>query len=83
VKTGSDSGARSINLNYHFPTAISRLEVLSAPGSIPPSSRIRPVETTVYTLTGTLLRYKEEQDSDYHLVLSIGSHTMIAEIPAP
>jgi hypothetical protein len=29
-----------------------------------------------------LLRYKEEQDSDYHLVISDGQHTMIAEIPA-
>lgn len=83
VKTGTDAGARSINLNYHFPTAISRLDALTAPSSLPSSSRVRPVETTVYTLTGTLLRYKEEQDSDYHLVLSDGQHTMIAEIPAP
>jgi len=36
----------------------------------------------VYTLTGTLLRYKEESDSDYHLVIGDGQHTMIAEIPA-
>jgi len=83
VKTGTDAGARSINLNYHFPTAIARLDALNTPGSLPSSSRIRPVETTVYTLAGTLLRYKEEQDSDYHLVLSDGQHTMIAEIPAP
>jgi hypothetical protein len=82
VKTGTDAGARSINLGYHFPTAISRLSALTAPSSLPSSSRVRPVETTVYTLTGTLLRYKEEQDSDYHLVISDGQHTMIAEIPA-
>jgi len=82
VKTGTDAGARSINLGYHFPTAISRLSALTAPSSLPSSSRVRPVESTVYTLTGTLLRYKEEQDSDYHLVISDGQHTMIAEIPA-
>jgi len=82
VKAGTDAGARSINLGYHFPTAISRLSALTAPSSLPSSSRVRPVETTVYTLTGTLLRYKEESDSDYHLVISDGQHTMIAEIPA-
>ncbi len=82
VKTGTDAGARSINLGYHFPTAIRRLSALTAPSSLPSSSRVRPVETTVYTLTGTLLRYKEEQDSDYHLVISDGQHTMITEIPA-
>ncbi len=82
VKTGTDAGARLINLGYHFPTAISRLSALTAPSSLPSSSRVRPVETTVYTLTGTLLRYKEESDSDYHLVISDGQHTMIAEIPA-
>jgi len=82
VKTGTDAGARSINLGYHFPTAISRLSALTALSSLPSSSRVRPVETTVYTLTGTLLRYKEESDSDYHLVISDGQHTMIAEIPA-
>lgn len=82
VKTGTDAGARSINLGYHFPTVISRLSALTAPSSLPSSSRVRPVETTVYTLTGTLLRYKEESDSDYHLVISDGQHTMIAEIPA-
>jgi hypothetical protein len=36
------------------------------------------------SLSAVLLRYKEETDSDYHLVLSdSGGRTMIAEIPAP
>lgn len=41
VKTGTDAGARSINLTYHFPTAISRLVALTAPSSLPSSSRVR------------------------------------------
>jgi len=82
VKTGTDGGARSVNQRYHFPTTISRLDALTPPGALPARSRVRPVESTVYTLDATLLRYKQEADSDYHLVLSDGQNTMIAEIPA-
>jgi len=82
VKTGTDGSARSINQRYHFPTTISRLDALTPPGALPSYSRVRPVESTVYTLDATLLRYKQEADSDFHLVLTDGQHTMIAEIPA-
>ncbi len=82
VKTGTDAGAPSINQRYHFPTTVSRLDALTPPGALPARSRVRPVESTVYTLDATLLRYKQEADSDFHLVLSDGQHTMIAEIPA-
>ena len=82
VKTGTDAGARAVNQGYHFPTTVSRLDALTPPGSLPAGSRVRPVETTVYTLDATLLRYKQEADSDYHLVLTDGQNTMIGEIPA-
>ncbi len=82
VKTGTDGGARSVNQRYHFPTTISRLDALTPPGALPSYSRVRPVESTVYTLDATLLRYKQEADSDYHLVLTDARNTMIAEIPA-
>ncbi len=82
VKTGTDAGARSVNQGYHFPTTISRLDALTTPAALPSRSRVRPVESTVYTLDATLLRYKQEADSDYHLVLTDGQNTMIAEIPA-
>jgi len=82
VKTGTDGGARSINQSYHFPTTVSRLDALTPPAALPSRSRVRPVESTVYTLDATLLRYKQEADSDFHLVLTDGQNTMIAEIPA-
>jgi len=82
VKTGTDAGARSVNQRYHFPTTVSRLDALTPPGALPSRSRVRPVESTVYTLDATLLRYKQEADSDFHLVLTDGQNTMIAEIPA-
>ncbi len=38
----------------------------------------------MWQITGTLVRVKEEQDSDFHLVIAdSGGRTMILEIPAP
>jgi len=67
-----------------IPTTIGYLDSLPAPGSLPARNRIRPVETTVYQVAATLVRFKQEPDSDFHLVLrdTVG-RTMIAEIPAP
>jgi hypothetical protein len=84
VKTGTDSGATSIDLNSSSPTTISSLVAGSAPQPIPVNSRVQPTETTVWTLNATLVEFKLENDSDYHLVLSDGAgNTMIAEIPSP
>ena len=84
VKTGTDSAASSIDLTSTSPTTISTLVALSAPHPIPPTSRVSPTETTVWTLNATLVEFKLESDSDYHLVLSDDAgNTMIAEIPSP
>jgi hypothetical protein len=84
VKTGTDSGATSIDLNSSSATTISSLVAESAPQPIPVNSRVQPTETTVWTVDATLLEFKRENDSDYHLVLSDGAgNTMIAEIPSP
>ena len=43
-----------------------------------------PDETTIDELKDVVLtELKLEADSDYHLVISDGTHTMIAEIPYP
>jgi hypothetical protein len=84
VKTGTDAGARSINQKTLVPSNIFHLRTLPAPSSPPVSSRVRPVETTVYSVSAILLRYKYEADSDVHLVIAdTGGRTMIAEMPAP
>jgi hypothetical protein len=84
VKTGTDSGAGSINLAATSSNTISTMRSWTAPNPIPTSSRVSPYETTVWVLTATLVEYKLETDSDYHLVLSDSSgNTMIAEIPDP
>jgi hypothetical protein len=84
VKTGTDADVSKINLGSTTSTTIANLDALSAPGTLPANNRVAPTETTVFQLQVTLVEYKLESDSDYHLVLSDGSgHTMIAEIPDP
>jgi len=84
IKTGTDLDARLVDLRTVVPTNIIHLRALPAPAPPPLTSRVRPVETTVWGLDATLVHYKQEDDSDYHLVLSdAGGRTMIAEIPAP
>jgi hypothetical protein len=79
IKTGTDSGAASISLVPH-PNTIAALVALPAAGG--GSSRESPTETTVWELKNVVLtELKSESDSDYHLVISDGTHTMIAEIP--
>ncbi|HJP73389.1 MAG TPA: putative Ig domain-containing protein [Pseudonocardiaceae bacterium] len=84
VKTGTDADAGKITLGSTTSTSISYLTSLSAPSTLPANNRVSPTETTVYRLQVTLVEYKLETDSDYHLVLSDGNgKTMIAEIPDP
>ncbi|HEY0806542.1 MAG TPA: putative Ig domain-containing protein, partial [Pseudonocardiaceae bacterium] len=82
--TGTDADAGKINVGSTTSTTIAFLDGLSKPGTLPANNRISPTETTVFQLQATLVEYKLESDSDYHLVLSDGGgHTMIAEIPDP
>src|SRR5439155_6890811 len=84
VKTGTDADASLINLSSTTTTTIASLAALPAPSPIPLNSRVRPTETTVFSITATLTVYKREADSDYHLVISDGSgNTMITEIADP
>ncbi|HEY8041748.1 MAG TPA: hypothetical protein VIF15_18215, partial [Polyangiaceae bacterium] len=81
VKTGTDSQASSVSL-VPQPNTIATLAALSANGG--GNSRSSPTETTLWELKDvTLSMIKLESDSDYHMVLSDGSHTMIGEIPTP
>ena len=84
IKTGTDPDASLINLSAPPTlTTVGALTSLTPPNPIPPTHRVRPVETTAYTLSGVLVAFKLEADSDYHLVIADGDRTMIAEIPLP
>jgi hypothetical protein len=84
VKTGTDSSARKVNTKHVVGTGIAKLIHLAKPSYLPDYSRIRPIETTVWSLYTRLTAYKEEADSDYHLIIASPSgQTMILEIPSP
>jgi hypothetical protein len=84
VKTGTDADAGLINLQSTTSATIASLGALSQPATLPANNRVQPTETTVFRLQATLVEYKLEADSDYHLVLADSSgHEMIAEIPDP
>ncbi len=82
VKTGTDQDASSVSLTPQD-VLISDLVALPRPAVLPHQRRVGVYERQVYRLTRvTLVKYKRETDSDFHLVLSDGTQTMIAEIPA-
>jgi hypothetical protein len=82
IKTGTDSQAPSINLGTYISTTIYNMQSSTAPSSLPANSRIAPRELNQYRVTGTLVKYKLEGDSDYHLVIQDSSgRQMIVEIP--
>ena len=84
VKTGTDSDAGSVNLSSSTPNTIASLTALAKPSTIPPTSRIQPTETTLWSLNATLTEFKLEGDSDIHLVIvDENGNSMIAEIPDP
>jgi hypothetical protein len=83
VKTGTDADVGSVNMTPQD-TTIFALTSLPRPSRLPPNNRAAPAEFQVWRLTDiTLTVYKAETDSDYHLVLTDGSRTMIAEIAHP
>lgn len=84
VKTGTDPDAGLVDLNNPVPQTIAYLTGLPAPSSLPSNGRVQPTETTDFVVDATLIEYKLESDSDYHLVLTDSQgRTMIAEIPDP
>jgi hypothetical protein len=78
VKTLTDPEARRIDFAV-YPATVRYL------GSLPASPGGRdsrgPLESRVFGVQARLVGVKREADSDYHLILSEGGATMIAEMP--
>src|ERR1043166_1950976 len=84
VKTGTDADIGLVNLNSASPTTITVLHGYASPDPTPANNRVPPAETTQWVIQGTLIKYKLEDDSDYHLVIQDGTNnTMVTEIPYP
>ena len=83
VKTLTDPAASQVNLAPK-PATVEELTALPVPdGFGRDAERLEP-EFHVYTVTATLMEFKEEPDSDIHLVIvGESGQPMIAEIPDP
>lgn len=78
VKTLTDADKGRVSFRVHT-AKIAYLGSLPAnPGG---QSTRSPLEARTYAVTGTLVKVKRESDSDYHLVLTAGGSSMIAEMP--
>jgi len=84
VKLETDANAGLVDLAFSATTTIADMRSWPAPSIIPPHNRISPYETTVLVLDATLVEYKLDDDSDYHLVLiDTYGNTIIAELDSP
>lgn len=85
VKTGTDPAVSQVNTKPQDTTIQALTALPVPPGFGQDASRLAgTAEMQVYRLSHvTLTGYKMEADSDYHLILSDGSTTMISEIPSP
>lgn len=83
MKTGVDEDSSTVATSP-IDVALTSLIAFPRPGSLAADHRFAPYERQVYRIRNmTLTRYKLETDGDYHLVISDGSNTLIAEIPSP
>src|SRR4051794_20842773 len=78
VKTLSDPAARLMKFAVH-PATVRYLGSLRASSGGQDSRS--PLESRVFAVRARLVGVKREADSDYHLILSEGGATMIAEMP--
>jgi hypothetical protein len=84
VKTGTDADKGLVNVGATTSNTILTMRGWPTPSPIPANNRVAPYETTVWVLDATLVEYKSESDSDYHLVLKdAAGNTLIGEIPLP
>lgn len=80
VKVLTDPGVNTINFTPVLTTLDSIIN-LPTPIPTPTNPRIAGIEDKVYTIHCHITIKKAESDNDYHIVLSDGVHTLIAESP--
>lgn len=83
IKTGVDPDINLVNLNHVSHSSIFRLRSLPPARFLPSTHRIRPVETTVWQILASVVRFRIEPDGDDILVLADRyGRTIIAEAPS-
>jgi len=83
VKTLTDAASGSVDFTVRGAT-VEELTTLPVPGPIKTHTPRYPTETATYRVSGRLVGFKLEADSDIHVVIAgTSGATMIVEIPDP
>ncbi len=83
VKTVTDAHAFAVR-SLPLPLTIESLHSIPPPRPLPHDGRVAPVETTIHSVTATLIAYRLTAQSEIHLVLSDEARrTITAIIPSP
>lgn len=82
VKVMTDPSAGNLVLTPK-PSSVTHIVGISAPTPTTNMTRYDPVEDSVYTVLVNITEMRVESDSDWHLVITDGKSTMIAECPCP
>ncbi len=83
VKTLTDAAASSVDLTPRLAT-VEQLTALPVPGPLALHTPRYPDEMRTYRVSGHLIGFKLETDSDIHIVIAgTSGATMIVEIPDP
>ncbi|HEX8620092.1 MAG TPA: hypothetical protein VF911_21105 [Thermoanaerobaculia bacterium] len=83
VKAASDAQAAQISL-LALPATIESLHAMPKVRPLPQESRVAPAETTIHSVTATLMAYRLTPESEIELVLSDEARrTILAYIPSP
>src|SRR5713101_3956210 len=83
VKTLTDAASGSVDFTVRAAT-VEELTALPVPGSIRIHTPRYPAETATYRVSGRLVGFKLEADSDIHVVIAgTSGATMIVELPDP
>lgn len=82
VKSVTDAQNSQVRTSV-MPATIANLQLLPTTRPLPQDGRIAPTETTIYSVTATLVAYRLTPEGEIHLVLSDESRrTIMAKIPA-
>lgn len=85
IKTLSDRDAATV-ASSPIESSVAHLIAIPRPSTLPPDTRIDPIERQTFKVVARLTRVKKELDGDYHLDIADPAEpekTMIAEIPSP
>lgn len=82
VKVMTDPAAGNLVLTPK-PSSVTHIVGLTTPTPTSSMARYDQVEDSVYTVLVNITEMRVESDSDWHLVITDGKSTMIAECPCP